>query len=269
MSANWSDNPENVPPQLKREGPDWFAISNPEVPQLLKVDLVHSMDHSSVVCCVRFSADGKYLATGCNRSAQIFDVQTGQNVCVLIDDTAGKDDLYIRSVCFSPDGKFLATGGDDKQVKIWEIGSKKIKMILKGHEKDVYSLDFSRDGRIIVSSSGDQTARIWDMENGKCLHVLAVGGADLTDAGVTSVAISPDGRLVATGSLDRMVRVWDAHNGQLLEKLEGHKNSVYSVAFAPDGKTLISGSLDHTLKSWELNLSGGPESCKATYNGHK
>ena len=31
----------------------------------------------SVVCCVHFSADGKYLATGCNRTAQIYDTETG------------------------------------------------------------------------------------------------------------------------------------------------------------------------------------------------
>ncbi|KAF9312734.1 general transcription repressor [Podila horticola] len=276
-SSNWSDDPDNVPPQLKREGSDWFAISNPKVPQLLKVDLVHTMEHSSVVCCVRFSADGKYLATGCNRSAQIFDIHTGQSVCTLADDTAGKDDLYIRSVCFSPDGKFLATGAEDKQIRIWEIGRKKIRMILKGHEQDIYSLDFSRDGRIIVSGSGDQTARVWDMETGKCLFVLTVGDADIKDAGVTSVAISPDGRLVAAGSLDRMVRVWDSQTGNLIEKLEGHKDSVYSVAFAPDGKTLVSGSLDRTLKSWDLTLLGrnpqnGPTRgtiCKTTFNGHK
>lgn len=150
-------------------------------------------------------------------------------------------------------------------------------MILKGHEQDIYSLDFSRDGRIIVSGSGDQTARIWDMDTGKCLYVLTVGDVDLKDAGVTSVALSPDGRLVAAGSLDRMVRVWDTQTGQLLEKLEGHKDSVYSVAFAPDGKTLVSGSLDRTLKAWDLNLGGrpGPNGpsrgtfCKATFNGHK
>lgn len=31
----------------------------------------------SVVCCVRFSSDGQYLATGCNRTAQIYDTKTG------------------------------------------------------------------------------------------------------------------------------------------------------------------------------------------------
>jgi glucose repression regulatory protein TUP1 len=146
-------------------------------------------------------------------------------------------------------------------------------MVLKGHEQDIYSLDFSRDGRIIVSGSGDQTARVWDTATGKCLFVLTVGDVDMKDAGVTSVAISPDGRLVAAGSLDRMVRVWDTQTGQLLEKLEGHKDSVYSVAFAPDGKTLISGSLDRTLRSWELDLSGRHGSrgttCKTVFNGHK
>ncbi|KAF9585935.1 general transcription repressor [Lunasporangiospora selenospora] len=265
--ANWNDDADNVPSQLKREGSDWFAISNPKVPQQLKVDLVHTMEHSS--------ADGKYLATGCNRSAQIYDIQSGQSVCLLADDSAGRDDLYIRSVCFSPDGKFLATGAEDKQIRIWDISRKRILKILKGHEQDIYSLDFSRDGRIIVSGSGDQTARIWDMETGTCLHKLEVGEVDQKDAGVTSVAISPDGHYVAAGSLDRLVRVWDTVSGVLLERLEGHKDSVYSVAFAPDGKTLVSGSLDRTLKSWELNLSRGQNGasrgsvCKATFNGHK
>ena len=34
----------------------------------------------SVVCCVKFSNDGKYLATGCNRTAQIYDVKDGRKV---------------------------------------------------------------------------------------------------------------------------------------------------------------------------------------------
>lgn len=106
-------------PEQKREGNDWFAIFNPRIPRVLDVDLVHTLSHDSVVCCVRFSHDGRYVATGCNRSAQIFEVSTGAQVTRLQDETVDKEgDLYIRSVCFSPDGKFLATGAEDKQIRV-------------------------------------------------------------------------------------------------------------------------------------------------------
>ncbi|RUS16809.1 transcriptional repressor rco-1, partial [Jimgerdemannia flammicorona] len=205
----------------------------------------------------------------------------GQNLnSVLQDENVGKEgDLYIRSVCFSPDGKFLATGAEDKQIRIWDIQKKRIRHLFTGHEQDIYSLDFSRDGRIIVSGSGDRTARIWDMEGSRCLHTLRISELDPKDPGVTSVAISPDGRLVAAGSLDKLVRVWDTTSGYLMERLEGHKDSVYSVAFMPDGKTLVSGSLDKTLKLWQLGTNegrGGPVErdrskapCKMTFQGHK
>ena len=111
--------PERMPADQKKEGSDWFAIYNPRVPRTLDVDLVHTLEHNSVVCCVRFSADGRYVATGCNRSAQIFDVKTGQKVQHLQDDSVERDgDLYIRSVCFSPDGRYLATGAQDKLIRV-------------------------------------------------------------------------------------------------------------------------------------------------------
>lgn len=108
-----------MPADQKKEGSDWFAIYNPRVPRTLEVDLVHTLEHNSVVCCVRFSADGRYVATGCNRSAQIFDVKTGQKVQHLQDDSVEREgDLYIRSVCFSPDGRYLATGAEDKLIRV-------------------------------------------------------------------------------------------------------------------------------------------------------
>jgi len=202
---------------------------------------------------VRFSADGKYLATGCNRTAQIYDTKTGAKTCVLIDEAASKQgDLYIRSVCFSPDGKFLATGAEDKQIRIWDIAKKRIRTVFEGHQQEIYSLAFSLDGRLIVSGSGDRTARIWDMETGSS-KTLTIAEPESVDAGVTSVAISPDGRLVAAGSLDTIVRIWDVQTGTLIERLKGHKDSVYSVAFTPDGKGLVSGSLDKSLKHWDVS----------------
>ncbi|KAG6908934.1 hypothetical protein DXG01_002713 [Tephrocybe rancida] len=261
----------NVAPEFKKEGSDWFAIFNPGVKRVLDVSLVHTLMHESVVCCVRFSNDGKFLATGCNRTAQIYDTKTGAKTCVLVDEAAGKaGDLYIRSVCFSPDGKYLATGAEDKQIRIWDIQKKRIRNVFDGHQQEIYSLDFSADGRLIVSGSGDKTARIWDMEGGSS-KVLTINDPDSlnNDAGVTSVAISPNGQFVAAGSLDTVVRIWDVATAQLVERLRGHKDSVYSVAFTPDGRGLVSGSLDKTLKYWDVSglVSGGVKSRKEGSNG--
>lgn len=266
---------ERLAPQHKKARDDWFVVFNPTVPRMLDVDLVHTLAHESVVCCVRFSMDGKYVATGCNKSAQIYDIVSGDKICVLQDDNADTGgDLYIRSVCFSPDGKYLATGAEDKLIRVWDIQSRTIRNTFSGHEQDIYSLDFSRDGRTIASGSGDRTVRLWDIETSNSVLTLTI------EDGVTTVAISPDCRLVAAGSLDKSVRVWDIATGHLVERLEGpdgHKDSVYSVAFSPSGKDLVSGSLDRTIKMWELSSSrpgqmnqapkGGR--CVKTFEGHR
>lgn len=266
---------EHLPDHQKKVAEDWFAIFNPQVPRVLDVDLLHTLQHDSVVCCVRFSHDGKFVATGCNRSAQIFDVTTGEKVCILQDESVDvSGDLYIRSVCFSPDGNYLATGAEDKLIRVWDIHSRTIRNTFAGHEQDIYSLDFARDGRTIASGSGDRTVRLWDIQSGQNMIVLTI------EDGVTTVAISPDAKYVAAGSLDKSVRVWDVATGYLVERLEGadgHKDSVYSVAFAPNGKDLVSGSLDKTIKMWELagprggHPSNGPKGgrCIKTFEGHK
>jgi len=102
--------------------------------------------------------------------------------------------------------------------------------------------------------------------------VLTINDPDSlnNDAGVTSVAISPDGRWVAAGSLDTVVRIWEVATGKLVERLRGHRDSVYSVAFTPDGRGLVSGSLDKTLKYWDvsgLNVGGPGAGVKSKKEG--
>ena len=241
----------------------------------------------SVVCSVRFSPDGKYLATGCNRTARIFDVETGEKIWYVSLPTHGWPSLICsqraeprvceqnrRFVC--PDrvlqpGRQVPRDGWGRQTdqskcahlipslipftprQIWDIATKQIWHVLDGHQQEIYALEFSRDGRLLVSGSGDSTARVWDLvsvdaPNGPLIQVLTPNETHGIDAGVTSVSISPDGRLVAAGSLDFTVHIWDVASGALVERLRGHKDSVYSVAFTTDGKGLVSGSLDKTLK---------------------
>ena len=291
-----------VPENLKKRESDYYVLYNPALPRNIEIDLHSSLEHSSVVCCVKFSNDGQYLATGCNKTTQVYRVSDGALIAKLSDDSApsvqngnnisgstngtGKDgndnstassDLYIRSVCFSPDGKYLATGAEDRLIRIWDIENKKIVMVLQGHDQDVYSLDYFPSGDKLVSGSGDRTVRIWDLKTGQCSLILSI------EDGVTTVAVSPgDGKFIAAGSLDRAVRVWDSETGFLVERLDsenelgtGHKDSVYSVVFTKDGKKVVSGSLDRSVKLWNLHnvKENGQTSnsavCEVTYIGHK
>jgi WD40 repeat protein len=101
-----------------KEGDGWKAVFNKNVPRVLDVDLVHTLQHDSRVLCVRFSADGKYVATACKASAQIFDVINGEDVCVLREDSTTEDAAIVYNVCFSPDGRYLVTGGEYKPIRV-------------------------------------------------------------------------------------------------------------------------------------------------------
>lgn len=296
--------PKHLPNNFKKITDDYYILYNPDLPKTLDVDLHLSLTHPSVVCCVKFSNDGQFLATGCNKTTRVYKVSTGELIATLLVDpqanintpgtttnpnvnnnntnntnntnndtpnTNESSDLYIRSVCFSPDGKFLAAGAEDKLIRIWDITTKQIVMILKGHEQDIYSLDYFPSGEKLVSGSGDKTVRIWDLRTGQCSLTLSI------EDGVTTVASSPNnGKYIAAGSLDRSARVWDTDTGFLLKRLDaqtqvksGHKDSIYSVAFTKDGSKLVSGSLDRSVKLWNLDNSTNNENCEVTFIGHK
>ncbi|KAG8875798.1 hypothetical protein FRB97_004716 [Tulasnella sp. 331] len=247
-----------VPNELKHKGEGWLAVFNPEMRRKLDISLIMTLVHESVVCCVKFSADGKHLATGYNWTAQIYDARTGAKTCTLFHQSPSiKNDLYNRSVRFSPNEALLATGAEDNQ--IWNIATRSIHQVFTGHLHGVYCVDFSRDGRLLVSGSGDRTARAWNMRDGSHQTLTNIEPPE-ADSRVTSVAISPDSPYVATGSLDTMARIWGVATGNPIKRLRGHTDSVYSVAFAPNGNGLISGSLDKTLRYWNLApLISGPQ----------
>jgi general transcriptional corepressor TUP1 len=262
----------STPAEYKCQGHDWFAIFNKHVPRKLDVSILHTLEHDSAVCCVSISVDGKYIATGCDRTAQIFDVQTGQKAVTLNDNLAECEGLcYIRSVRFSPDGQYLATGAEDQLIRICDIANKKIVNRLKGHKGDIYTLDFTGDGTRLASGSNDNTARLWDMKTGECLYTFPLWTC------VAAVTVSANGKFLAAGSTNGAVAVWDTEMHALFTFLEAHDDGVFSVVFGPGGHELLSGSLDKTIKLWELNglrplsISGCSSRgvCKTTFKGHK
>jgi len=61
---------------------DWNVVHNPNSTTKMHIELSHTLEHDSVVCCVRFSNDGRYIATGCNKTAVLYDAVTGNRIAM-------------------------------------------------------------------------------------------------------------------------------------------------------------------------------------------
>src|SRR5437870_11837448 len=86
--------------------------------------------HSDDVYSVKFSPDGKRIASGGrDRTIRFWDASTG----ALTHTLPGHGDS-VYAVAFSPDGKLLASGCRDGTIKIWDAVRGVEKRTLTGHK---------------------------------------------------------------------------------------------------------------------------------------
>ncbi|TAH50753.1 MAG: hypothetical protein EYC68_13030 [Chloroflexota bacterium] len=154
---------------------------------------------------------------------------------------------WVWGLAFSPDGKNLATGGDNGQVKVWDIATGKELLTVSGREKDWNSVAYSPNGRLAV---GDNTGKVtvWDVNTQRPLLELQGNPSP-----VAAVAFDQVGKRLAAGSDDAVVKIWDAATGtELLTLPTLHEAPVSWVEFSPDGKHLATAAQDETAKVWDL-----------------
>ncbi|ETO32859.1 WD-40 repeat protein [Reticulomyxa filosa] len=241
--------------------------------------------HYSIVNSVRFSADGRKVASASyDHTIQIWNAISGKQLHIfrghtdqvfsvrfspdgytvvscsrdetirLWDINTGneikkikKDSNIVYDVDFSPDGKYIVSGSQDNTIRLWDIHSGiEIKQLL-GHSKAVLSIQFSPDGKMIVSSSNDKTICLWNVESGKMLKQYKEHANRIVRA-----KFSPDGRFIAFCPLDNTIRIWDIETETEWKVLEGHSNHVNDVKYFPDGKTIVSCSSDGTIQLWSV-----------------
>jgi WD40 repeat protein len=197
---------------------------------------------------VRYSPDGKRLATVDGANVKIWDVASRQVIHTLVGHTA-----LVTDFSFSRNGKRLASASRDNTVKVWDLETPECIRDLIGHTKVVSCVAFDEDGTRLVSSGQDGCVKVWDLKPERATS------KDLLhfDAWINSVAISPDGKwlVVGGGGPDpkSYVTPWDTTTwGQVSRVFEGHTLPVYGVAISADGKRLATASQDQTVRIWEV-----------------
>jgi WD40 repeat protein len=198
------------------------------------------------VNAVRFSPDGKTLATGGGELSRtgdviIFDVATGKA-------TQTWKEKHIDTVLcldFSPDGKRLATGAADKIARVTDIASGKQVNLFEGHTHHVMGIAFRSDGRVLATAGADGVVSTWDMIIGERKKKIEGWTKE-----VTSLQFIGATNQIVTSAGDNRVRIVtdDGTEVRAIANLPDYMQAAVSV---PNGSAIIAGGEDSLLRVWD------------------
>ncbi len=206
----------------------------------------HEYKHRGNVHSVDWSPDeSKILASGIDRTARVWDLDTGDHISVT-------HTGVIFSSKFSPDGNWFVTASFDGTARIWETQTGRPLSEPLRHRARLWSTDISPDGNLVVTGSddwhgktGDNTVRVWNVKTGK-----PAGEPMRHRAGIRNVEFSPDGSLIVSASMDNTAAIWDVATGRRIATLP-HDGFVTAARFDEDSDKVVTASKDNTARIWD------------------
>ena len=144
---------------------------------------------------------------------------------------------------------------------MWDIATKKERLSIKAHDREIPSTCFSPDGRAIFTAGYDKQIRKWDLQTGKAITSLTL------DSSPYGIAVSPDGKVFASSHQDGLIRLWHPTTGEPIRSLRGHDGNVGNIAISPDGKQLASSGYDQTIRLWDVGTGTELKRMKGDFPG--
>lgn len=173
----------------------WNAT--PPTQDLPSIPILPPLVQSGFVRQLRFSPDGKRLATCCygsatSANAHLWEVATGKLLATM----PHRGDLNM--IEFSRDGRHLATASKDRTARVWDgLTGEPITPPLP-HVHEVYQALFSPDGARLATLTIEGDVRLWSAETGEPITPTIPHPSKHSRG---RLSFSPDGRrlLIASG----------------------------------------------------------------------
>ena len=198
------------------------------------------------VNALRFSPDGKTLATGSgepSRSGDIvfFDVASGK----VTQRWKEKHSDTVLCLDFSPDGKKLASGAADKIARVCDVATGKQLNIFEGHTHHVTGIAFRSDGRVVATAGADGVVSSWDMIIGERKKKIEGWTKE-----VTSLQFIGATNQIVTSAGDNKVRIVTDDGGEV-RSIANLPDYMQAAASLPNGSAVIAGGEDSLLRLWD------------------
>lgn len=148
------------------------------------------------------TAGDQLLTAGADSSVRLYDANAGRELRAF----SGAQ-YAVYSAAISQDGKSIAAGGmgigEQRVIRLWDVGSSDARTELVGHKDDVYRVGFNASGTRLLSIGYSGEFRVWDVGSGKPVFEQPLGHVTY------GAAFSPDGSRVAIASSERAVLIVD------------------------------------------------------------
>jgi WD40 repeat protein len=178
----------------------WETLHGQQIGQI-RLEELELLRHAAL------APDGRTLAIETSSGTIIWELATNSKRLVLdtvrnqIDDpyarrvaTLGAAAAFPMSMAYSPDGRLLARAGEDRKIRLWDVGTGKEAGSFDGHRGALVSASFAEDGKRLVTGSCDTTALVWDV--GPIRDKLTRPSSSLSQEDIEShwsALINPDG----------------------------------------------------------------------------
>ncbi|KAL2342638.1 hypothetical protein Fmac_003923 [Flemingia macrophylla] len=217
--------------------------------------------HKGVILAMKFSLDGKYLASGGEdgmvRVWKVVEDERSSELDILDND---QSNIYFKInnfSCVAPldvdkeklvKSEKLRRSFDATCViippKTFRISEKPLHEF-QGHSGDILDLAWSKRG-FLLSSSIDKTVRLWHIGIDRCLRVFSHNNY------VTCVNFNPvNDNFFISGSIDGKVRIWEVVHCRVSDYID-IREIVTAVCFRPDGKGTIVGTMAGNCRFYDI-----------------
>ena len=113
----------------------------------------------------------------------------------------------VSDVGFLPDESGIVSCGFDAAVRVWDLTTRRQRLVLTGHEAEIGSLSLLDGGATALTVGLDQSVRLWELrEKSETLIEQA------HERFLTAVAFDADSRALFSAGGDGAVRAWSLEN---------------------------------------------------------